>query len=337
MPIARRVLVDADSSGFYHCVSRCVRRAYLCGDRFEHRRGWIRERLEVLTEIFAIDVVSFAVMSNHMHVLVWTDPERASGWSDRAVARRWMRLCPGSVPVGVSEETAVAHLTQDLARVAKMRDRLSSLSWFMRYLKEPIARRANREDNVRGAFWESRFKSYRILDEAGLLTCSVYIDLNPIHAGMAQTPEQSYFTSVRERIEELVAHRRVPRNQRRRTTPNRESRWRGIRKSWLVPFGTPSSRSANTARRTITTISAAAYVALVDAIGRIIRGDKRGSIPASAKPILSRLGMEPESWVQSVGNGARRLWGTTVGRVDNLVNEACRRRTRWVVNPFGDL
>jgi hypothetical protein len=158
----------------------------LCGDGHEHRRRWIRQRLRELSEIYAIDIVAFVVMSNHMHVLLWTDPDRVRSWSDREVAARWLRLFPTSAAAGAKDlETAIQWLAMDGARIKLLRGRLADLSWFMKCLKEPIARRANREDDCTGAFWEGRFKCFRVVDEGGALSCSVYIDLNVIFAGLA--------------------------------------------------------------------------------------------------------------------------------------------------------
>ena len=77
MATPRHLVVDREQAGFYHCMSRCVRRAYLCGGEHEHRRDWIQDRLRELARLFAIDVCGFAVMTNHLHVVLWTDPARA--------------------------------------------------------------------------------------------------------------------------------------------------------------------------------------------------------------------------------------------------------------------
>lgn len=103
MTYPRSQLVDTENAGFYHCVSRCVRRAFLCGrDRltgqnFDHRKDWIEARILELAECFAVSVYAYAVMSNHLHVVVRVDPQAALEWSDTEVARRWLQAFPGSL------------------------------------------------------------------------------------------------------------------------------------------------------------------------------------------------------------------------------------------------
>ncbi|MBL1275311.1 MAG: hypothetical protein COB30_004435 [Ectothiorhodospiraceae bacterium] len=74
------------------------------------------------------------------------------------------------------------------------------ISWFMHILNETIARKANAEDNCNGRFWEGRFKSQTLFDESVPAACMTYIDLNPIRAGMAKTPERSDHTSIQKRL-----------------------------------------------------------------------------------------------------------------------------------------
>ncbi|MCP3997505.1 MAG: transposase, partial [bacterium] len=166
MTVARADLVDTDVTRYYHCISRCVRRAFLCGEGYEHRKQWIEDRLERLAECFAISVCGFAVMDNHLHVLVRLDPDAASDWSDEDVVRRWVRVYPPKTRTGDEVEVNQAwidHQVKDAKGVARMRERLVSLGWFMKALKEPLARLANKEDDCKGTFWESCYKSIAIL------------------------------------------------------------------------------------------------------------------------------------------------------------------------------
>ena len=235
MATARRLLVDPTSSGVFHCVSRCVRRAYLCGwdaptgRDFEHRREWIRERLRGLAAVFGVEVYSYAVMTNHFHVVLRTDPERIAGLSDEEVARRWLVLFPG--PGGKRgqppEDLAIEALCLDAQKLVLCRGRLADVSWFMRCLNEPIARRANREDECTGRFWEGRFKCQRLDDEGAILACMAYVDLNPVRAAMAPTPESSDFTSAQDRAaasQARVNSRRLPASRPRPKNPGSRTR-----------------------------------------------------------------------------------------------------------------
>jgi hypothetical protein len=158
----RMWVLDEEAGGLYHCINRCVRRAFLCGKdqlsgkSFEHRRGWIRERLEFLAGEFGIDVLGYAVMSNHLHVILRSRPDVVRAWSDEEVAARWWRLFPwrrdpNGLPAEMRDDELQGMLS-DAVKVAEWRKRLASVSWFMRCLAEPIARQANREDECTGRF-----------------------------------------------------------------------------------------------------------------------------------------------------------------------------------------
>jgi hypothetical protein len=162
MTTARSFLVDPDTPGFYHCISRCVRRAWLCGidpyngKSYEHRRDWVEQRLLELADIFAVGIHAYAVMSNHVHIVLRIDPLTAAAWTSDDVANRWVRLFPATkngevddAACRVKEQT----LLGNTERLALCRQRLGSVAWFMRSLNEPIARRANREDVCAGRFW----------------------------------------------------------------------------------------------------------------------------------------------------------------------------------------
>ena len=151
-------------------------------------------------------VAGFAVMDNHLHVLVRLDPEVAQAWSDLEVVQRWGRLLPPRdklrQPMPVTEQWIQWRLG-DAQWVATARERLQSLSWFMKCLKEPLSRLANRQDKTRGTFFEGRFKSVAVVDDKALLRICVYIDLNPVAAKVAKTPETSDYTSIKQRLENV--------------------------------------------------------------------------------------------------------------------------------------
>ena len=226
MPQPRSSLVGLSDTPSYHVFSRCVGRAYLCGEdahsgrSFEHRRGWIVERLKQLAGVFAVDVAAYAVMSNHLHLVRRIDVERVRGWDAEEVLRRWTQVFAGPLLVqryladrdalGEAETMAV------LEWVETYRSWLADLSWYMRVLNESIARMANAEDSVTGRFWEGQSRSQALLDDAAVLTAMAYVDLNPIRARLAETPEASDYTAIAERLAELQG--RVPRGTRREAT-----------------------------------------------------------------------------------------------------------------------
>ena len=209
MTRARSQQIALTETPYYHCVSRCVRRAYLCGDdpvsgkNFDHRKQWLVVRIKELAANFAIDVCAYAVMSNHYHLVLHVNQEQLVQWSEEEVIRHWTAVFPNN---GKLVETL--HLNRKSkaaqkmlkARVKEWRTRLGDISWFMRCLNESLARRANREDECTGRFWEGRFKSQALLDEKALVTCMAYVDLNPIRAGTSGSLEESDFTSIQERL-----------------------------------------------------------------------------------------------------------------------------------------
>jgi len=320
MPRARKTLVSIETTPYYHCTSRCVRHAFLCGEdrhsgrNFEHRRQWIEDRLLILASIYAIDIAAYAIMSNHYHVVLHVDRERGRAWSNTEVIERWHTLFKGSElsqrfsrsePLDQAEQQVLA------AQVAEWRQRLISISWFMRCLNEPIAREANREDNVTGKFWEARYTSQALLDEKALAACMVYVDLNPIRARMAITPETSKHTSVQRRIDKAC----------RSQLPNRIDQ----QPAQLLPFaGNPRNDMP-----TGLPFDLNDYLALVDWSGRILREDKKGAIPAELPAMLQRLQMDARHWCYLTRN-FEHPFKNLVGAVHH-VRSACEALgQRWV-------
>ena len=216
MPLPRKSQISLSDTPYYHCVSRCVRRAYLCGKdaltgkSYEHRRRWVEQRLLLLAKLFAIDICAYAVMSNHTHVVLHVNRAQALAWSTREVIQRWHQLHRGTILTRryISAQDALTcseiHSVEEIAHV--YRQRLFDISWFMRLLNEHIARRANKEDECTGRFWEGRFKSQALLDDAALAACMAYVDLNPVRAKIANSPEQSSYTSIKKRIRAMHRH-----------------------------------------------------------------------------------------------------------------------------------
>ena len=195
MATPRHLLVDPVNECDYHLVSRCVRRAFLCGvDEFtgrdcSHRRDWLLERLHRLGACFAVDVYAFVAMSNHFHLALRHDPLAWRGWDDGEVAWRWFEAFPpterGEVVEALKPERRELMLG-DPKRLSRARRTLGSLSHFMKHLKQPVARRANLEDGCEGHFFEQRFYSGALLTEEALVAAMAYIDLNPVRAKLAK-------------------------------------------------------------------------------------------------------------------------------------------------------
>ena len=337
MAVPRSQLVDPGRSGCYHLVSRCVRRAFLCGDGQEHRRQWIEDGLKLSASAFAVDILAFAVMSNHMHVVVRTDPERAQAWSDREVTERWARLFP-MIDTTTAEampwpQETVERYAADPEWVAIRRGRLASLSWLMRLLKQRIARRANREDDCRGHFWEGRFTSVPLLDQGALIACMVYNDLNPIRAGMATTLEDSDHTSVQRRIHARQAHHQacllIEQQHLGTLPPDEQATVRGQAADgpeqglWIAPMARTRMSNHHPA------IDLDDYLQLVERTGRLLVKGKRGAIPAECLPLFERLGLDAERWL-AVMTGDRSFLGSAVGSLWHLVREAAQRGSQWI-------
>ena len=209
--MARAEVFAPDEVAVVHVMNRVVRRCYLLGDdpvsgkNYDHRKVMIENQLQRLAGAFGIDLLGFAIMSNHFHLILRSRPDVVAGWDDAEVARRWLLICPvrknSAGDPAEPNEFELNSIRNDPRKLEKIRLRLSDLGWWMRVLCQYIAVRANREDHELGKFWQSRFRAVRLLDEAALLACAAYVDLNPIRAAMAETLEQSDYTSVQRRIQ----------------------------------------------------------------------------------------------------------------------------------------
>ncbi len=323
----RSAVFKSKEVGIYHCWNRIVRRCHLfgldpvTGKDFSYRKAWVRDRFRELAGAMAIDVLDYAILDNHLHVVLRNRPDIVETWPDEEVARRWWFVCPqrknddGSIPDPKPCEIGLL-----LPKVDEYRKRLSDISWLMRQACQPIAIRANKEDKVDGPFFAGRFDCRRLETETDVLNCSIYVDLNWIHAGMTETPEESQFTSAFDRIR--ARWQDVRGEMGTSVSPSSTER----ADDWLAPIflderadayigPEPSdsatddttdpalcnpARSARISNKGFLRITVDQYLSLLDTLGRVVREGKRGFIPPDLPPILDRLNLEPETWIDSL-------------------------------------
>ena len=330
---------DANLPIWIHTISRCVRRAFLCGDAVNHRRQWIEDRLKLLTTTACCEVAAFAVMSNHLHVVMRMRPDLVTALSDEQVASAWLHLWPrqrdsaGNGLAPTAEDITVA--LRQPHRLAQWRQRLGDLGWTMKALKECIARKANKEDGCSGAFWEGRYKSVPLLDHQALVACMAYVDLNPIRSCMHKTPEQSCHTGAYERIRiRQVVHKaaRLRRSGQADAAQKLLERYElssqntaiDPDQSWLTPLSLCAIDVSEP-------LSLDEYLTLIDETGRLVHAGKRGSLAPNLAPILQRLAIDIDAWCACM-TGFRQFLGSAVGHLRHLSAEASRRGLRWLQN-----
>lgn len=281
MPIPRKSLVSVDTTPSYHVVSRCVRRTFLFGvvdnKDFSHRRDAIVARLAELARLFCIDIAAYAIMSNHYHLVVRIQKQRALDLTTQDVTTRWSALF--SLPflakrLAHNDDMSDVERSEAIQQIELRRERLYDLSWFMRCLNEPIARMANSEDGCTGRFWEGRFKSQALLDERAELQAMAYVDLNPIRAKIADSIETSDFTSIQTRV----------------------GKTESLMKPLLLPFAGDSHQS-NYPEHLPYNLSE--YFQLVVWTGQRIKSGKRGYISNEIPQIFERLKINTICWLHN--------------------------------------
>ncbi len=329
--LARASHFTPDELAIIHVWNRVVRRCFLFGDdsvtgkNYDHRKVWIEELIKHQATVFAIDVLAFSIMSNHFHLVLRTRPDVVETWDDTEVARRWLMLCPrrrGADGIAMEPtEPELNSIRTDRDKLKKIRSRLSDVSWWMRLMCQKIAQRSNAEEELVGKFWESRFHAVRILDDAALLACAAYVDLNPIRAAMAELLEESDHTSVQRRIATMKEN--AADSKRTRSD------------SFLAPLTIDELRDAlgpcpNTcgeraSNKGFLAMSIESYIELLDWTARQIIPGKRGSTPAEAPSILERLQLDAQVWCELVSDFGR-LFSLVAGRPQVIAAARSRRR-----------
>jgi REP element-mobilizing transposase RayT len=352
-----------------HTICKVVRRCMLMGyDRvtkknYDHRKVWIENELKRLSSYFAIDVLAFSILSNHVHQVLRSRPDIVETWSDREVARRWLQLCPtvaqvkqsackqkqeaqatmAEHPAAAGEnpentqappyvehpenavntgnglppppvvvtgpefpfameppEAAINMIVSNSKKLKAIRLRLSDISWWMRLMCQCIAQRANAEEEEEGKFWRGRFKGIRLMDEAAILTCTAYVDLNVIRAALAETLEKSDYTSAQRRIQDLQAQAAAI--EQAAIAPDAAFR---IEKplplhQWLSPIelkqGLDVCGADQIGRKGFLMMTCTQYIELLEWTARQLVPGKRGATPEDTPPILQRLNISAEIW-----------------------------------------
>lgn len=318
--LLRKQQIDLTRHSTYHVITRCARQQYLlgsCNASRARRKGVFLAQLQKLARFTAIGVGGFSVMDKHLHLLLKVDVELAKSWTAREVAERWLSLHPprnSSLRVVELEDEHLASFCADPERVASCREKLMSISQFMKELKQETTQQLNKLDNTVGSVWAGRFKCNHVKDEAQLLATLAYIDLNPFAAGVCKLPEEGQHTTLDARLNGDPAKQAAcgdgmpPKPRKSATKTLDESR------GWWLTIGSDSSgaskqANANTGKPPVLSVAIPGalgsrpllpgagltfdgYLKLLDSTARLLRGSKN-RLAADVLPISSRVAATP--------------------------------------------
>ena len=279
---SRSERIPEGQPGIWHIVSRCVRRERLLEG--PGHREWMVGALASWMHVLAVEVLGYALMGNHIHLILRSRPDIAASWLPGQVRRR--KVAAATVAdgraCGLDDVGTGPALTAE--EIVAARQKLSHPGPMLRAVKEAFARRLNLQHGTSGHVWESRYHDVALLDAGGVLACQVYVDLNPFRANLVEDPALSSFCSARHRRAvdvsapdaALAAH--LPRNL---DHPLLDRRGR--------PCGTWSWSNAQLADLTLAT-------------ARMIRPGI-GGLPPWAADLLPRLGVQVDHWADCQGRG----------------------------------
>ena len=209
----RRDQMDPAEMETHHLWSRCVRGAFMMGidpatgKDNSHRRGWLESLIEFQASVFAVDIGTYNIMSNHFHQVLRNRPDIARTWNAEEVVWRWKMAWPSfdkgvwhAAPTDESIQAVLLRAHEDSQLIEKIRANLCNLSWIQARIKQPIAWVCNREDDARGHMWEQRYGNRRLDDDEETLTAMLYNDLQQVKAGMVDSVAGSDHAAVQRRI-----------------------------------------------------------------------------------------------------------------------------------------
>lgn len=313
-----------------HCVHRCVRQAYLLsseGDPNCVRKNLVERLLDHLIQHFAIDCLSFAILDNHLHLILRNRPDIVRGWDDHTAAMHWLALFPGKCAgweehrkekVAKNEDTwgftpsdqDIQKLISDPKKLVEVRERLSDISWLMKALAETISKRINAMEGRTGKFWEGPFEMKLLLNDAAVLACAIYVDLNTIRAGMHTALDHAAFTTAIYRLAE--AHQEAVNEGTTALDLELRANLKEISEKYgfVVPLqlkegeslgSMPSTTKRRTSDKGFLPITAAKYTNLLQWTGEQRHPDKRGVITKPLEETLIALGISVEHWMKLAG------------------------------------
>jgi REP element-mobilizing transposase RayT len=327
MTIPRKNQIDLAETRFYHCISRCTQQSFLLGDdtltkhNYDHRKTWVITQLNALCSVFAIQVCAYAVMSNHYHLVLHIAPERVNEWSDEEVILRSATINTLRVSgrfLTQEEKNKLSIKPRSKEEIEKMREKLFNISQFMAGMNQYLSRRANQETNRKGTFWDKRFSSVSLLDDAAVLSCMAYVDLNPVRAGMANSLEESDFTSIQERLRSYAQVQVT--GVKPLLAPKHEQ-------PLLTPFATPNGKSP-------IPCSLEDYINLVEWTGRQFRDGKASllqpvAVSVELQVMLKNVGISPEHWLHNATSSETK-YARVMGSFETLKNWAKKKGLGWV-------
>ncbi|WP_422382053.1 hypothetical protein [Marinicellulosiphila megalodicopiae] len=317
MAVKRSAQIDLSLTSKFHCCTRTVRKAFILDDHSKDdpnkidRRKWIEDRILFLTTVFAIDVCAYAVMSNHYHVILDVHKSVSDIWTPLEVVTRWHKIYKGTeLSKSYVKGKNLTEIESDLVLefAENCRKKLHDISWFMRNINEPLARIANKEDDCKGRFWESRFKSQALLDEQALLTCMAYVDLNPIRANMSKTIQKSEFTSIKKRYEKAKQAKNI---NNVNTQPKELSKLTG---------------NYSRTKKNDIPIKVSSYIELVEWTGKQLR-DNKSSINKNTPSVLLEFNIDPNEFLYSAQN-----YGSQFHRMVGSIKSICNAMKHCDIN-----
>ncbi len=301
MVLRRKDVFNRKQIGVYHVTTRCVRQAFLLGTSFQsgqeyhHRKQWIEEWFQSLTEVMAIELCAYAIMDNHTHSILRNRPDWLETMDDYEVATRLARLFPGyqclnGLPAEADPER-VQEILDDPAKLARRKEQLADISIFMGRWEEAVARRANKEEDRKGRFWEGRFYCQKLLDPASILAATIYVELNPLRANVVELPEYSQFTSLtnRLRLTQLMSNTDLG------FLDSISEEKKGPEKN--LSTDSPSRDVSNVRMcREFLPLSTRRYLSVLDYVSRRTKDGSLHAVPDGVQQLLGRLGVVPDRW-----------------------------------------